>query len=183
MEAEAGALSFYQPAAIPGLLQTATYARQIFSSGPDGVPADVAERVLGRLERQRILYDERKRLRFVVPEAVLRWPFGPVDEHAEQLDRLGEILGRPNVDLRFLPMESNPYWRLGGFVLFEDFDDRPPLVHLELLSGPINVDDPDQVGMYQRVFGKLFDGAASGDAAKALLARVIEDMRRGKPEL
>lgn len=39
LEARTGLLSIYQPAAIPGLLQTAAYARRLFSSGPDGVPA------------------------------------------------------------------------------------------------------------------------------------------------
>ena len=179
MEALAGTLSFYQPAVIPGLLQTATYARRVFSSGPDGVLLDVAERVLGRLERQRILYDETKHLQFVLPEAVLRWPYGPSDEHVEQLDRLREVIGRPNVDLRILPMAPNPFWRLGGFVLYEDLsDDRPPLVHLELLSGPLNVDDPEQVGMYQRVFGNLFDGADEGEAAEELLANAAHDIRQ-----
>jgi transcriptional regulator with XRE-family HTH domain len=178
IEAAAGIINIYQPAVIPGLLQTATYARRVFSSGPDGILPDVAERVVGRLERQRTIYDERKRFRFAIPEAVLRWPFGPVDEQIEQIDRLGEVMARPNVDLRILPLAPNPYWRLGGFVLYEDFDeDKSAFVHLELLNGPINVDDPTQVAMYQRAFASLMNSAAAGDDAQALLATIVSDMR------
>ncbi|WP_101830597.1 helix-turn-helix domain-containing protein, partial [Frankia canadensis] len=134
VEAKAGLIRGYQPAILPGLLQTASYARHVLSAGPDGPPPDLAERVLARLERQRILYDTTKRLEFVIPEAVLRWPFGPPAEHTEQLARLGEILHRPNVDLRILPLTAAPVWRTSGFVLFEDLPDTDPFVHLELLT-------------------------------------------------
>lgn len=188
MESKAELISVYQPAILPGLLQTATYARRVISAGPNGEPADLADRVLGRLERQRILYDERKRLRFVVPEAVLRWPIGPAEdtsaihEHGEQLDRVGEVMARPNVDLRILPMRPRPVWRTGGFVLFDKIEDGEPFVHLELLTKPVNIEEPDQVDLYQRVFANLLDAALAGDAARELLGCVIEDMRRGKSE-
>jgi hypothetical protein len=114
----------------------------------------------------------------VVPEAVLRWPVGPIDEHLEQLDRLAEILGRPNVDLRILPMAPPLVWRTGGFVLFDELGDEDPFVHLELLTRPVNIDEPDQVGTYRQAFAGLLDASAEGEHARALLARVGEDMRR-----
>jgi transcriptional regulator with XRE-family HTH domain len=177
IEAASTGINIYQPAVIPGLLQTATYARRVFSSGPDGEPADVAERVLGRMERQRVLYDESKKLRFVIPEAVLRWPFGPVAEHLEQLDRVGEVTRRPNVDILVMPMAPNPVWRLGGFVLYED-DGKPALVHLELLSGPVNIDDPEHLDLYQRVFANLAGSAVGGSEVRVLLDRIASDMRQ-----
>lgn len=183
MEARAGLISVYQPAILPGLLQTAGYARQVISAGPNGAPADLSDRIVGRLERQRILYDGHKRLRFVIPEAVLRWPIGPSDdaiamgEHLEQLDRLGEVMPRPNVDLRILPMAPRPVWRTGGFVLFDHVRDGEPFVHLELLTRPVNIEEPGQVDMYQRVFDNLLAAAESGAAATALLGRIITDMR------
>lgn len=178
IEARAGLISVYQPAILPGLLQTVGYARRVLSAGPASAPSDLAERVLARLERQRILYDERKRLRFVVPEAVLRWPVGPIDEHLEQLDRLAEILARPNVELRILPMAPPLVWRTGGFVLFDELGDEDPFVHLELLTRPVNIDEPDQVGKYQKAFADLLGASAEGKHAKTLLTQVGEDMRR-----
>lgn len=177
MEARAGLISVFQPVILPGLLQTATYARHVFSAGPGGAPPDLADRVMGRMERQRILYDSRKRLRFIVTEAALRWPFGPPAEHLEQLDRLAEIMGRPNVDLRILPSAPSPVWRTGGFVLFEELGEDEPFVHLELLTRPVNIDDAQGVGIYRAVFEHLQDASLSGEDARALLARVVEDFR------
>ncbi|GIJ47560.1 transcriptional regulator [Virgisporangium aliadipatigenens] len=175
-EATAALISVYQPAILPGLLQTASYARRVFSAGPDGVLPDVAERVMGRLERQRILYDTTKRLRFVVPEPVLRWPVGPVDEHREQLGRLGEVMDRPNVDLRILPMVPPLVWRTGGFVLFDEVADDEPLVHVELLTRPVNIRRPEQVDFYRRAFSNLMDAALMGDAAAGLLRRILDEI-------
>lgn len=176
LEAKAGVISVYQPAILPGLLQTAAYARRVFSAGPDGVLPDLAERVMGRLERQRILYDGAKQLRFVVPESVLRWPVGPPDEHREQLGRLGEVMDRPNVDLRILPMAPPLVWRTGGFALFEELTDDEPLVHLELLTRPINIHEVRQVDFYRRAFANLLAAAAAGGEARALLRRVEDEI-------
>ena len=60
LEARTGLLSNYQPAAVPGLLQTPAYARRLLSSGPSGPPSDLASRVMGRIERQHILYSLRR---------------------------------------------------------------------------------------------------------------------------
>lgn len=182
METKAGSISVYQPAILPGLLQTAAYARNVVSAGPRGVPPDLADRIMGRVDRQRILYDDRKTLRFVVPEAVLRWPIGPADadtirDHLEQLDRIGVVMARPNVDLRILPMKPGPAWRTGGFVLFEDLADGDALVHLELLTRPLNIEEPDQVDMYRQVFANLMIAAVHGDGAREILSRVVRDLR------
>jgi len=177
MEARAGLVSVYQPAIIPGLLQTAAYARRVFSAGPDGPPADLADRVLHRLERQRILYDDATRLRFVIPETVLRWPVGPADEHREQLARLDEVRMRPSVDLRVLPADPppSPVWRTSGFVLFDEMaepDDQGPLVHLETLTRPVDIDEPDQVDAYRRAFERLHAASLAGDDARELICRI-----------
>lgn len=177
MEAKASTISVYQPAIIPGLLQTAAYARRVFSAGPDGEPPNVAERVVGRLERQRILYDDSKQLRFVIPEAVLRWPFDDTEEQIEQLERLREVASRPNVDLRVAPLAGTSVWRTGGFVLFDDLADMEPIVHLELLTRPLTIEEREQVDFYRQVFNGLAGASAKGDRALGLIQRAIESLR------
>lgn len=177
MEAKAGLISIYQPAIIPGLLQTAAYATRVLSAGPEGIPPNIGERVHGKLLRQRIVYDEAKQLRFVIPEAVLRWPFDDVDEQIEQLERLREVASRPNVDLRVAPLTGTRVWRTGGFVLFEEIDGRDPLVHLELLTRPVNIEQRDQVDFYRQVFDGLFRASVADADAVDLIQRVIRDFR------
>ncbi len=70
-----------------------------------------------------------------------------------------------------------PVWRTGGFVLFDKIGDLDPRVHLELLTRPINIEEPDQVAFYRRAFAKLLDASLAADGARDLLERVIEDFR------
>jgi hypothetical protein len=58
---------------VPGLLQTADYAREIFRNGPIELDPDEVERLLeARLARQKILArEDRPRLWAVIDEAVI----------------------------------------------------------------------------------------------------------------
>lgn len=173
----------YQPAAIPGLLQTPAYARRLLSSGPRGVPADLGERVVGRIERQRLLYNEAHRFRFVIPEAVLRWPYGPagdpavIDEHREQLARVEMVMGRPNVEVGVLPLAPVWVWRTAGFVIFDEVEDGEPLVHLEWLTRPYNIIEPDQVEMCRQAFSNLLGASVTGAQARELVILATEEIR------
>lgn len=183
LEARTGLLSNYQPAAVPGLLQTPAYARRLLSSGPAGVPDDLAQRVMGRMERQRVLYDDDKRFRFVIPEAVLRWPYGPPDdpsvpdEHREQLARIEQVSRRPNVRIGILPLEPVAAWRLCGFVLFDEVEGDEPQVHLEWLTRPYNITDPGQVEMCREAFANLMAESATDDEARMLIHMAADDLR------
>jgi transcriptional regulator with XRE-family HTH domain len=183
LEARTGLLSNYQPAAMPGLLQTPAYARRLLSSGPAGAPPDLAERVMGRIERQHVLYDETKRFRFVIPEAVLRWPYGPpddpavLDEHREQLARVETAMGRPNVQLGILPLAPVAIWRTAGFVIFDDVEGGEPQVHLEWLTRPYNIFEPDQVEMCRQAFSNLLGASARGEEAQRLITAAAAETR------
>lgn len=183
LEARTGSLSNYQPAAMPGLLQTPAYARRLLSSGPAGAPPGLAERVMGRIERQQVLYDETKRFRFVIPEAVLRWPYGPpddpsvLDEHREQLARIETVMGRPNVEVGILPLAPVAVWRTAGFVIFDDVEGGEPQVHLEWLTRPYNIFEPDQVEMCRQAFSNLLSASATGDEARRLIADASSVLR------
>lgn len=179
MEAKAGLICVYQPAIIPGLLQTASYAERVFLAGLDGGPPNLAEKVLARVRRQRILYDDSKEFRFVVPESVLEWPFASTDEQIEQVERLIEVSARPNVDLRIARKVGTEAWRTGGFVIFDRMADRDVFVHLELLTRPINIEEPDQVAEYQTAFANLMKVSASGDDALHLLLEAAAMLREG----
>jgi hypothetical protein len=54
-EAEAAALYVFEHSFVPGLLQTAEYARAVLEMHPDVTEDVVNERVAGRLARQEIL--------------------------------------------------------------------------------------------------------------------------------
>jgi transcriptional regulator with XRE-family HTH domain len=189
LEARTGVLSNYRPAAFPGLLQTPAYASRLLSSGPAGAPADLAQRAMGRIERQRVLYDESKRFRFVIPEAVLRWPYGPpddpavLDEQREQLARIEWATGRPNIVVGILPLAPTAVWRTSGFVIFDEVDGDQPQVHLELLTRPVNITEPDQVEMYRQAFENLLAASVIGDDARRLITTAAGTLNQpGNPD-
>ena len=183
LEAKTGLLSNYQPAAIPGLLQTPAYARRTLIAGPDGVPPDIGQRVIDRIDRQRVLYDESKLFRFVIPEAVLRWPYGPpddpavLDEHREQLARVEWAAERPNVTVGILPLAPVPVWRTAGFVIFDDVEDGEPQVHLEWLTRPYNIFEPEQVEMCRQAFSNLLGASATGEEVRRLITAAATELR------
>jgi hypothetical protein len=183
LEAKTRLRSEYEPAVIPGLLQTPAYAARVLSSGPEGVPANLAQRVMNRMGRQQVLYDEAKRFRFVIPEAALRSPFGPAGdpdvpgEHREQLARVEAAMGRPNVVVGILPLAASPVWRLAGFSLYDDVAGDEPLVHVEWLTRPLNDTRPEQVEMCRRAFANLMAASVTGDQARALISAASEALR------
>jgi transcriptional regulator with XRE-family HTH domain len=183
LEVRTGLLSNYQPAAMPGLLQTTAYARRLLASGPAGAPPDLADRVIGRIDRQRVLYDEGKRFRFVIPEAVLRWPYGPpddpavLDEHREQLARIEWATARPNVEVGILPLRPVAVWRTAGFVIFDEVEGGEALVHLEMLTRPYNIFEPQQVEMYRQGFANLLGASVTGDEGRRLIAGAAASLR------
>ena len=81
---------------LPGLLQTAEYAREVIQS-VQGITTDVEGFLLLREDRQRkIIHRENPpKLSFFIDEAVLYRPFGSADIMAEQLRKLQEYEGIP----------------------------------------------------------------------------------------
>src|SRR5215470_8267362 len=126
---------------------------------------------------------EAGKQRVTLPE-VDRWcrVTGASDQQRQELlvlVRLEEIVNRPNIDLRVLPMAPAPVWRTSGFVLFDGLADQEPFVHLELLIRPLNIDEPGQVDTYRRAFGRLQAASAAGERGKELIARVRRETRQG----
>ena len=113
---------------IPGLLQTADYAREVPQPAgrAAGVGSDDAEwkrRSASRLRRQEILYDSGKHVQMVLGEAALRTLRDhPGDVLAGQLDKLlsraAAACGRARRD----PVQpaACPPTTLGGFRVYDD---------------------------------------------------------------
>ncbi|WP_405696250.1 helix-turn-helix domain-containing protein [Streptomyces sp. NBC_01185] len=116
LEAKAVALCVYGLYAVPGLLQTADYARAGFQQERPLLDDEVIEQgVSARLARQEI-YDRRPAplLSFIVDEAVLRRPIGgraALHGQLEHMLRLGE---KRNVEVQVMPLDREDHAALGG---------------------------------------------------------------------
>jgi transcriptional regulator with XRE-family HTH domain len=159
LEAEAARLRDFQPMALPGLVQTADYARAILRAVPGAGPADVIERQVAlRMERQAVLDGSAPaELCLVLSESALRVQYGGPGVLRAQLRKLAEVAGRGPVTLQVLPAGAaaqvhpvSPFTILD----FADPADRP-VVYTEHLTGGLLLDDPGEVRAYAAVFERL----------------------------
>jgi transcriptional regulator with XRE-family HTH domain len=99
---------------IPGLLQTAEYARARFAQSITvfKVRNDINEAVAARVQRQEILYQLDKQFHFVLTEAALRYRLCPPEVMLGQLDRLVSFSALPNVKLGIIGFRRHTWSRL-----------------------------------------------------------------------
>lgn len=154
---------------VPGLLQTAGYAAALIPLVDPAASIDHAEAAADRLDRQQVLYQGGRRFEFLLGEPALRWSPGP-GVMAAQLDRLASLATLADVELRVLPTArvGAPGWH--GFVLFTPTDpDEGVHVTTELVHGGQDLHDPGVIGLYEQLWKQLWEAAARGDEALALI--------------
>ena len=125
----AGAASIrnFEPVVVPGLLQTADYAREIFRNGPRELdPDDVERRVEVRLARQEILSsDDRPRLWAVIDEAVIHRVVGSTSVMREQLRHLADSAQQGKTTIQVVPYRAGAHaGTIGAFLILDS--PRPP---------------------------------------------------------
>jgi transcriptional regulator with XRE-family HTH domain len=174
LETAAAAIHNYQVALIPGLLQTAEYARRVFQLTDVVGSQDFARAVAKRIDRQQVIYDESRQFEFLITEQALRARIGPPGLIAPQLDRIGQISTLSNVVVGLIPSVAEvTALVMHAFVLFEPSEDeQSPFVVVELAHGEVIISDPKDIKLYQDRLSLLREMAVFGDAARALLASI-----------
>ena len=165
-------LRFFQPTLVPGLLQTAEYAREVIRRSLFIRTATIAPTVKSRLERQTLLYEEGRTLTFIVTEAALRSRFCSRQATLAQIDRIESLSTLSTVELGVVPFESVlPAVPHTGFTIY---DDR--LVALETLTHHNTLRDERDVKAYIRVFDEYRAVARFGDSAREVLRRLSAEL-------
>ncbi|MBV9026529.1 MAG: helix-turn-helix domain-containing protein [Streptomycetaceae bacterium] len=170
----------FEATVIPGLLQTAEYARYRFAEGIRRlkVPNDINEAVARRVQRQEILYRPDKRFRFVLTEAALRFRLCPPDVMLGQCDRLVSLSQLPNVRLGIIGFETQ--YATSPWHGFWMYDNERVLV--ETLSAELDLRQPQEIELYAGAFDQLAAVASYGRSARAIINRVIDDLAPEVPE-
>ncbi|MET9676424.1 helix-turn-helix transcriptional regulator [Streptomyces sp. NPDC006482] len=158
----------WAPSLVPGLAQTADYARHLHQQqDPEADPAVIEGRVETRMRRQDILDREDMRLSIILDQAVLKRQVGDPKVMAEQIDHLRALAERPRVRIQVLPFDVGaPDAGSGGHFLVLGRDDvAEPLssmsvVYLELHRRGLYLDDPGEVTEYKILFDDLRSQAA-----------------------
>jgi transcriptional regulator with XRE-family HTH domain len=159
----------YETTVIPGLFQTADYARHLLQHNADfrQTPRDTEEAVRARMKRQQALYEPGRQFRAVLWEAALHVRICPPDVLAAQLDRLAGLIGLDTVQLGIVPFEAElTLTPRHGFWLY---DTR--LVIVETINAEMWLTDAADVDLYARAWERLNASAKYGRLAHRLIAR------------
>jgi len=157
LEVAADEIRSYDPLVVPGLFQTADYARAVYRAAQPGDGEEAIRRhVALRLERQQNVLGrpDPARIVAVLDEAVPRRAVGSAEVMAAQVARLRDLDRRDHVEIRVLAAASGAHAAMaGGFVLL-DFDepDDPPVVYLETQVGARYLEEPAQLDTYRTIF-------------------------------
>ncbi|WP_216915944.1 helix-turn-helix domain-containing protein [Nocardia noduli] len=166
---------------IPGLLQTAEYARALYTADTAFIrQIEVQQRVDARMKRQKRLDDEDPvKLSVVVSEAALRQETGSHDILQNQLRHLVAMIEQHETTLKFrvLPFTSHT----GAIRAFSSFHilhfARPPLPTLAWTETPVHgelVEDQEQTRSMSTTFGHLQTESLAPDKSLNFLETLID---------
>jgi transcriptional regulator with XRE-family HTH domain len=184
IETTAQQLRVFQPAVIPGLLQTSEYARAILTQLKDELeaarladsPAAVSEAVTARLRRSEMLAGAGREFYFLITEQVLRNRVCRPADMIAQIARLREVNALPNVSLRIIPGDAElPIAPFHGFILA---DER--WVSVDLFNTAVRSKGRKTVSTYRRAFDAL-DRAAVAEIDPFLDRYQVEYVRMMLP--
>ncbi|SOD61755.1 Helix-turn-helix domain-containing protein [Streptomyces zhaozhouensis] len=180
LEGEASLIRAYEPHCVPGLLQTAAYARTLLRTGFPGASDDELERrVALRMERQDLLTRPRAPLLWaVIEEHVLRRRVGSQAAMLQQVDRLIEATQLPNVTLQIMPFSAGPHpGMFGPFQLFRfEIPELPDIIYAESLTGATYLDERPDTVAYLEVLDRMGTQAASAQDTEVILGEIRKEL-------
>ena len=180
LEAGAASIRNFEPVVVPGLLQTADYAREIFRNGPIELDPDEVERLVEvRLARQKILTrDDRPRLWAVIDEAVIHRVVGSAEVMRGQLRHLADAAQQGKTTIQVVPYRAGAHaGTIGAFVIL-DFPEAtdPAVVYVETLAGDIYLEERSDVNRYTIAFDRLLAASLHPDDSVQLIEQVASTM-------
>jgi transcriptional regulator with XRE-family HTH domain len=178
LEEAAASIRCYEIQFVPGLLQTAEYARAVALLGHPNGPGDEIDRRVGlRMARQAVLSRAaRTHLWVVLDEAALRRPIGGADVMRGQLRHLIEVSAQPNISLQVIPLETGGHAAAGGPFSILRFGERdlPDVVYLEQLTSALYLDKRETVDHYLAVMERLCVEALPSPTSVELIEAMLK---------
>lgn len=187
LEEAAASLNWYETELVPGLFQTADYARTLIQTDNPGVDAqEIERRVHVRIERQTLLtrVTAAPVIDVVLNEAVLRRPVGGTKVMGDQLGRLVELTELDNVSIRVVPFKAGLHYGLmsGPFVIMrfptngDGKDTEPPTVYVDGFTGALYLDKPHEIERYDGAFQAIHGSALDQAGSKRLIKAAVKEL-------
>ncbi|QES51285.1 transcriptional regulator [Streptomyces venezuelae] len=179
LEAGARSARTVELSVVPGLLQTAAYAKAVTRAALGGLPEPKVDALVDvRLARQSVLRaDPPLELSAVLDEAVLRRQIGGPGVMTEQLRHLVAVSRLPQVRLQVLPFSVGGHLGLTGpFVIFSfpniaDLD----VVVLDHLTSSLYLERKEDLDAYSAAFRTIQAHALPPQDSSDLISVIADD--------
>ncbi|MGA6170568.1 helix-turn-helix domain-containing protein [Streptomyces sp. NPDC012600] len=170
---QAGARSIHEfSPGVPGLLQTADYARALMALDFTDDPEGLEDSVVRRAERQEVFGRKNPPWLWVVlAEPALYQVHGSPNIMARQIDHLLEMGERPYIHIQMLPMDQPA---VPGSISLLTLRDGTRTAYGEGVNTGTYYQEPGDVDRLQRIYDHVQAGALDLDAS----AQVMRDARR-----
>ncbi len=181
LEAEASTVRAFTITYVPGLLQTADYARELFRTALQRRTAETLDRIVTvRMIRQERLTSEEAPLELVaiVEESVLHRPVGGPAVMRAQLGHIVAAAALGSVTFQVLPTAVGAGPGLDGNFTLLSFDElgEPDMAYVEHAMGAVHLEKEDEVARGRLVFDHLRSAALSPADSVALVERVAAQL-------
>jgi transcriptional regulator with XRE-family HTH domain len=177
-EAVATALRTFEHSFVPGLLQTADYARAVVATKPGATEADIETDVSDRIARQWILTRDvppPPRLWVLIDEGILYRPVAPVTIMGDQMGHLVAMSLLPNVTIQVVPYAAGGHSGLLGAFILADLAVTQSIVFLDDVSGGRVAEDAPVVSDVALRFDSLRSDALPKVASRELITKVAKE--------
>jgi transcriptional regulator with XRE-family HTH domain len=174
LESTARTIRNFQPGIMPGLLQTAEYARRIMAFADINGDGNHGAAVAARLARQEALHDPARSFEFVMTEAALRYRPGPRQVLTAQLDHLAAVATLGTISFGVIPADAEMHAITRcGFILYEDrIGGQAPFAVVEAPHASLYASDPPDVELYRDQLELFRQSAVWGDEALTVVRAI-----------
>ncbi|MFE1776978.1 Scr1 family TA system antitoxin-like transcriptional regulator [Streptomyces sp. NPDC059008] len=182
MEQYAETIEDWAPWTVPGLLQTAPYARAIMrSTMPWGAADEIEQMAAARLKRAQLFAREKPPYFWaIIDEAVIRRPVLPPEQMAELMGHIASVVKATPSILQIVPHNTAPHPFMMGHTKIMAFSDAPTVVYTEGLHSGQLIDYPALVKQYGQSYDLLRAAALPPEASLAMVEAAAEEYRNGK---
>jgi transcriptional regulator with XRE-family HTH domain len=182
-ENKAVAISDFQPMVVPGLLQTAEYARALIRETGNAPPGEVDDRVAARLARQSLFSRDRPAaFAFYLHEFALRLPVGGLAVMVEQLHHLLRMSRRSYLMLRVVPAALGGHAGIAGPFKLMEFAEFKPVVYLDSETACLFLEKPEEIAAYRRILAALAETALGEGKSRELIAALATELCADREE-
>ncbi|MER7846584.1 helix-turn-helix transcriptional regulator [Kitasatospora sp. NPDC096077] len=159
LEADASRIRSYESELVPGLFQTAGYAREVFRTfWPEQKDERMIERrVKLRMQRQELIRGpEPLTVHAVLSEAVLRRVVGGADVMTEQVNELIKAAQQPNITVQVLSFNAGAHPAMGTNFRILSFSEVPgEIAFCESVTSSLYIEKEPDIARHEYVFDHI----------------------------